>query len=129
MISDCRKQCLNQNENLKLKAIVLIVSLTICFACNSQLNYVEILIVWTDSEVTHYMDSLKDVAHTARYHDYDHPPAVVSKMHRHLEAIQEYAKKKYWEQIHPHQLPNLNNCNTSCYTDCVEAIHPLRKRV
>jgi hypothetical protein len=44
---------------------------------------------------------LKDVAHTARYHDYDHPPVVVSKMRRNLEAIQDYAEKKHIEQSPP----------------------------
>lgn len=40
---------------------------------------------------------LKDVAHTARYHDYDHPSVVVSKMRKNLDAIQNYAEVKFLE--------------------------------
>ncbi|MBV4357878.1 hypothetical protein [Pinibacter aurantiacus] len=36
---------------------------------------------------------LKDVAHTARYNDYQLPSVVVSKMRRHQKAIEEYCEQ------------------------------------
>lgn len=37
---------------------------------------------------------LKDTAHTARYHDYELPNAVVSKMRRNLNVVAEYCENK-----------------------------------
>ena len=37
---------------------------------------------------------LKDAAHTARYHDYQLPSVVVSKMKRHQKAIEEYCEQR-----------------------------------
>ncbi|HMK27181.1 MAG TPA: hypothetical protein VK483_14210 [Chitinophagaceae bacterium] len=40
---------------------------------------------------------LKDAAHTARYHDFNHPKEVVAKIRKTLDKVIDYAEKKYLE--------------------------------
>jgi protein associated with RNAse G/E len=41
---------------------------------------------------------LKDTAHTARYHDYEHPKEVVRAMKNNLKVIEEYCENKCKEK-------------------------------
>ncbi len=43
---------------------------------------------------------IKDAAHTARYHDFEHPPEVVRTIRQKLDKIIEFAEAKYIE-LHP----------------------------
>ena len=40
---------------------------------------------------------LKDAAHTARYHDFDHPPQVIAKIRKTLDKIISFAESEYAE--------------------------------
>jgi hypothetical protein len=46
------------------------------------------------SSIADKYKQLKDTAHTARYHDYELPQPVVSKMRKNLKVIEEYCEAK-----------------------------------
>jgi hypothetical protein len=55
---------------------------------------------------------LKDTAHTARYHDYELPNPVVSKIRKNLKYIEDYCEEKYKLKTQPkpeEKIPRISN--------------------